>query len=89
MKQEYGSVAGPHQKQAASIYERLRKKIVENVFSEWEKTAYAWEQYDSVTGKGQRTAHFLGWTSLVLNMMSMPEKATIIARPKINVKDEL
>ena len=27
------------------------------------------------TGKGQRTQHFTGWTSMVVNMMSMPDLA--------------
>lgn len=50
---------------------------MENVYKNWKETGYAWEQYDSITGKGQRTAHFLGWTSLVVNMMSMPETVSV------------
>jgi mannosyl-oligosaccharide glucosidase len=64
---------GPHQKQAREIYTKLRTNVVENVFREWEKTGFAWEQYNSETGAGQRTQHFTGWTSLVVNMMVMPD----------------
>ena len=39
---------------------------MENVFSEWERTGFAWEQYNPETGEGQRTQHFTGWTSLVV-----------------------
>jgi mannosyl-oligosaccharide glucosidase len=64
---------GPHQKQARAIYSKLRTNLVENVFREWEKTGFAWEQYNPETGDGQRTQHFTGWTSLVVNIMVMPD----------------
>lgn len=41
------------------------------------------EQYDSETGKGQRTAHFLGWTSLVVKIMNMPEHVAITPTPGV------
>ena len=63
------------------MYEKLRKALVENVYNQWKETGYAWEQYDSVSGKGQRTAHFLGWTSLVVNLMNMPETVSIAPAP--------
>ena len=55
------------------MYNRLRKILVENVFKQWEKTGFAWEQYNPETGEGQRTQHFTGWTSLVVNIMAMGE----------------
>lgn len=55
------------------IYKKLRTNIVENVFNIWDKTGYAWEQYDPMTGEGKGVKHFLGWTSLVVMIMSMPE----------------
>ncbi|KAI5803158.1 glycoside hydrolase [Geopyxis carbonaria] len=91
---EYAAAAGPHQAQAARIYEKLRKAVVENVYNEWKDTGYAWEQYDSVTGKGQRTAHFLGWTSAVVSIMAMPETVAVVPVPEApkvqeEVRDEL
>ena len=44
---------------------------MENVFKQWEKTGFAWEQYNPENGDGQRTQHFTGWTSLVVNIMAM------------------
>jgi mannosyl-oligosaccharide glucosidase len=44
-----------------------------NAFDEWKRTGFAWEQYNPDTGRGQRTQHFTGWTSLVVKMMSMPD----------------
>ena len=71
--QDLATVSGPNQKQARDIYTGLRKNLVENVFREWERTGFAWEQYNPETGHGQRTQHFTGWTSLVVKIMLMPD----------------
>lgn len=55
------------------MYSQLRKNLVENVFREWKKTGFAWEQYNPETGNGQRTQHFTGWTSMVVSIMAMPD----------------
>lgn len=54
------------------MYTDLRKNLAENIFKEWKRTGFAWEQYNPETGVGQRTQHFTGWTSLVVNVMAMP-----------------
>jgi mannosyl-oligosaccharide glucosidase len=59
--------------QATKIYTELRTNLVKNVFKEWERTGFAWEQYNPETGAGQRTQHFTGWTSLVVVIMRMPD----------------
>lgn len=59
--------------QATRIYTELRQNLVQNVFNEWERTGFAWEQYNPETGAGQRTQHFTGWTSLVVVIMRMPD----------------
>jgi mannosyl-oligosaccharide glucosidase len=55
------------------MYNDLRRNLVENVFNQWEKTGFAWEQYNPETGDGQRTQHFTGWTSLVVKIMQMED----------------
>ena len=55
------------------MYSRLRKNLVENVYDQWKKTGFAWEQYNPETGAGQRTQHFTGWTSLVVTIMGMDD----------------
>lgn len=57
-----------------STYMKLRENVVNNVYNEYQSTGYAWEQYNEETGSGQRTRHFLGWTSLVILMMKMPKE---------------
>ncbi|MCJ1420778.1 Processing alpha glucosidase I [Xylographa parallela] len=64
---------GPHQKQARDMYTKLRANLVNNVYNEWERTGFAWEQYNPATGAGQRTQHFTGWTSLVVKIMTMED----------------
>ncbi|KPI42317.1 putative mannosyl-oligosaccharide glucosidase [Cyphellophora attinorum] len=56
---------------AAKIYNELRENLVKNVYQQWKETGFAWEQYNPETGKGQRTQHFTGWTSLVVSIMAM------------------
>lgn len=64
---------GPNQSRAKKIYTELRKNLVNTVYESWKETGFAWEQYNPETGKGQRTQHFTGWTSLVVKIMAMPD----------------
>ncbi|KAF3935667.1 hypothetical protein ABW19_dt0206655 [Dactylella cylindrospora] len=79
---EYGSLEGPHQKLAAKLYKDLRKNVVKNVYRVWKETGFAWEQYEQETGNAKGVQHFLGWTSLVVNIMSLPETVEVIPTPK-------
>lgn len=58
---------------AGQIYKDLRINIVDNVYNNWERTGFAWEQYDEATGNGKGVKHFLGWTSLTVMIMALPE----------------
>ncbi|ODQ68055.1 putative mannosyl-oligosaccharide glucosidase [Nadsonia fulvescens var. elongata DSM 6958] len=62
---------------ASKIYSQLRTNIVDNVFKQWEQTGYGWEQYNEATGKAQGVKHFLGWTSLTVMIMSLPETLNV------------
>ncbi|KKA26612.1 hypothetical protein TD95_003421 [Thielaviopsis punctulata] len=68
---DLASVEGPHRGRAAELYGKLREAVVKTVYESWKETGFAWEQYDPETGKGQRTQHFTGWTSLVVKIMAM------------------
>lgn len=61
------------QEKFAKTYHDLRINIVKNVFDQADKTGFVWEQYNDETGEAQRAKNFLGWSSLVLIMMTMPE----------------
>jgi len=66
----YAAEPGPYQEQAKKIYDELRKNVIDNVFKEYERTGYVWEQYDALTGEGRRSHPFTGWTSLVTLIIS-------------------
>lgn len=61
----YAAEPGPHQERARKIYDELRSNVITNVYKEYERTGYVWEQYDAMTGEGRRSHPFTGWTSLV------------------------
>ncbi|KAF9466429.1 glycoside hydrolase [Collybia nuda] len=66
----YAAQPGPHQERAKEIYKELRKNVVDNVFKEYQRTGYVWEQYDAITGEGKRSHPFTGWTSLTAMILA-------------------
>nr|CAG8603675.1 8759_t:CDS:10 [Entrophospora candida] len=66
----YAKNPGPYQTKAQTIYKELRNNIINNVFKEFERTGYVWEQYSSIDGKGSRSHPFTGWTALVTLIMA-------------------
>ena len=66
----YSKQPGPYSEIASQLYTSLRHNIVENMFSQYSKTGYLWENYDDLTGRGQGSHPFTGWSSLVVLIMS-------------------
>lgn len=52
--QTYAKEEGPYKAKAKKIYDELRRNVVDNVFNEYQRTGYVWEQYDPSTGEGKR-----------------------------------
>ena len=65
----YSKVPGPYQNLCSELYSELRTNIVDNMYREYKKTGYIWEQYNCQTGKGQSVHPFTGWSSLVVLIM--------------------
>ncbi|KAJ3573199.1 hypothetical protein NP233_g2589 [Leucocoprinus birnbaumii] len=63
----YATREGPYQQRAKNIYDELRKNVVNNVFKEYERTGYVWEQYDPVTGEGKRRLDVVDCTHFFLS----------------------
>jgi len=61
----YGSLPGPHQEGAATLYALLRKSLLGNIARQYEATGYLWEQYSDEDGTGKGCKPFTGWTALV------------------------
>ncbi|CAG2178629.1 unnamed protein product, partial [Oppiella nova] len=66
----YADIPGPNQSKAALIYKELRNNIIENMFTEYERTGFVWEQYNDMTGKGQDSHPSSGWSGVVVLIMS-------------------
>lgn len=66
----YGRLDGPYTELSRSIYDELRQNVIGNVFREYQRTGYLWEQYDDSTGRGKGCHPFTGWTSLVVLIMA-------------------
>ncbi|KAH8387856.1 hypothetical protein KR093_009903 [Drosophila rubida] len=66
----YGKIEGPHAATARKIYGELRDNLVRNIFRQYQRTGYLWEQYDDTTGEGKGCNPFTGWTALVVLLMA-------------------
>lgn len=66
----YGNQPGPNSENAKKIYVELRRNLVNNLFKEYKRTGYIWEQYNDRTGEGSGCYPFNGWSALVVLMMS-------------------
>jgi len=66
----YSQQDGPYKEDCSHIYKELRDNLIHNVFSQYKKTGYIWEQYDDSTGKGQGCYPFTGWSALVTLIMA-------------------
>ncbi|ESO96854.1 hypothetical protein LOTGIDRAFT_214385 [Lottia gigantea] len=66
----YSYTTGPYQNLAKSIYIDLRNNLVNNLYRQYIKSGYIWENYDDKTGEGRGTHPFTGWSSLVVLIMA-------------------
>ncbi|KAF9932232.1 Processing alpha glucosidase I [Linnemannia zychae] len=62
---------GPYREKAAKIYNELRDNLIKNIHKEYERTGFVWEQYNDMTGHGQRSHPFTGWTAMIVLIMQM------------------
>ncbi|KAH8395183.1 hypothetical protein KR222_000519 [Zaprionus bogoriensis] len=66
----YGQIQGPHMATSRKLYNELRKNLVKNIFKQYRRSGYIWEQYDDTTGEGKGCHPFTGWTALVVLLMA-------------------
>lgn len=66
----YGTQPGPYNENAKRIYLELRHNVVKNIFSQYKRSGYIWEQYNDKTGEGSGCKPFTGWSSLVVLIMA-------------------
>ena len=56
----YSKEIGPHSEKANQIFHELRGNIVNNVFEQYKKTGFIWENYNQDTGKFLKNCHRAG-----------------------------
>ena len=61
----YAEQPGPHAQAAGGLADELAESVSAGVVSEYYRSGFLWENYDSDTGAGRGTAPFTGWTALV------------------------
>ena len=66
----YSQTPGPNQMRAQTLYKELRNCLIENMYKEYQRTGFVWEQYNDVTGLGQRSHPFVGWSALIVLIMT-------------------
>ncbi len=66
----YFNSEGPSSHSAGILYTDLRENLLKTVFGELQRTVFLFEQYDDVTGSGNRSHPFTGWTACILNIFS-------------------
>lgn len=52
------------------IYNLLRNRLIQNIFSQWTRIGMFNEQYCDITGNGIRAKPFNGWTSLIVKIIA-------------------
>ena len=66
----YSIASGPNQTKAKLIYENLRKNLIQNMFRQYTKSGFLWENYNDMTGAGHDSHPFDGWSGVILLIMS-------------------
>eukprot|EP01113_Clastostelium_recurvatum_P025714 TRINITY_DN3093_c0_g1_i2.p1 TRINITY_DN3093_c0_g1~~TRINITY_DN3093_c0_g1_i2.p1 ORF type:complete len:878 (-),score=221.77 TRINITY_DN3093_c0_g1_i2:22-2379(-) len=70
LKRFYIGKAGPYEHLCQETYRLLRSNLVSNMYRVYQETGYIWEQYHPLTGQGQRSHPFTGWSSLIVLIMA-------------------
>lgn len=66
----YSNLDGPHKDKASKIYTELRANLINNIVRNYETSGYIWENYNDITGKGQGSHPFTGWSALAVLIMA-------------------
>jgi len=66
----YRKTPGPYRAQAGEIYTQLRDNVINNMYKQYVRTGYIWENYSDKTGEGKGCHPFTGWSALVTLIMA-------------------
>lgn len=66
----YAQGEGQNAAKAQQLYLALRSNLHKNLYKQYTKTGYLWEQYSDKDGTGKGCYPFTGWSALVVLIMS-------------------
>ena len=66
----YRKAPGPYKSQAEEVYTQLRNNLINNMYKQYQKTGYIWENYDDKVGNGKGSHPFTGWSGLITLIMA-------------------
>ena len=72
-KEMYKSIENPNvevKELLESLYKKLRKNLINNLYKEYAKFGFLYENYNGENGNGQRSKPFTGWSALIVNIIS-------------------
>ena len=52
------------------IHDELRINVIKNVYKQWRRSGFIWENYSPKNGKGKGCFPFSGWSSLIVRIMA-------------------
>jgi mannosyl-oligosaccharide glucosidase len=67
LKLKYNALVG---QEAVQMYKTVRADLIRNLAKEYEATGNLWENYHWVTGAGQGTSPFTGWSALIVLILA-------------------
>jgi len=48
----------------------LKKNLVDNLYKQYRRSGFVWENYSPKNGKGKGCFPFSGWSSLIVSIMA-------------------
>ena len=55
---------------ASDIHLKLKKNLVDNLYKQYRRSGFVWENYSPKNGKGKGCFPFSGWSSLIVSIMA-------------------
>jgi mannosyl-oligosaccharide glucosidase len=55
---------------SVKIHHKLKKNLVDNLYKQYRRSGFVWENYSPKNGKGKGCFPFSGWSSLIVSIMA-------------------
>ena len=55
---------------ASEVHGKLRKNLIDNLYKQYRRSGFVWENYSPQNGRGKGCFPFSGWSSLIVSIMA-------------------